>query len=120
MAKDQSRRLKPSILQADESGYSALRTIKSYTSINPTFSLDAITGARTTMADRRKIEAEAHVAAATARVAAVEAEWDFHNLMLGVKAQVIAQFGLDSDELAALGRKKKSDYKLPGRKPGKK
>ena len=74
MAKDQSRRLKPSILQADENGYSALQTIKSYASINPTFSLDAIIGARTKMADRRKIEAEAHVAAAMARVDAAKSQ----------------------------------------------
>jgi hypothetical protein len=36
--------------------------------------------------------------------------------MLGVKAQVIAQYGHDSDEVQSLGLKKKSEHKRPTRK----
>jgi len=43
-------------------------------------------------------------------------EWDFHNAMLGAKTRVTAQFGDDSDEHAALGLKKKSEYKSPARR----
>jgi hypothetical protein len=46
--------------------------------------------------------------------AARAAEWAFHNAMLGVKDQVIAQFGKDSNEVQALGLKKKSERKAPG------
>lgn len=116
MAKDQSRRLKPSILQADENGYAALQAITTYAPVNPAFSLEALTTARADAANLRRAESEAQAAAAAARNAAVAKEWEFHNLMLGVKAQVVAQFGIDSDELVALGRKKKSEYKPPGRK----
>jgi len=51
-----------------------------------------------------------------ARDAATAAEWDFHNTMLAVKEQVIAQFGKNSDQVQALGLKKKSEYKAPTRK----
>ena len=120
MAKNQSRRLKPSILKADENGYAALEAITDYAPVNPAFSLRAVIAARADMANLRWAETEAHAAMTATRNAAVAQEWEFHNLMLGVKAQVIAQFGLDSDELAALGRKKKSEYKPPGRKTAKK
>jgi len=50
----------------------------------------------------------------SARNAATAAEWEFHNFILGVKEQVIAQYGKSSDELQALGLKKKSEYKAPG------
>ncbi len=36
--------------------------------------------------------------------------------MLGVKEQVIAQFGKSSDQVQALGLKKKTEYKAPVRK----
>jgi hypothetical protein len=36
--------------------------------------------------------------------------------MLGVKDQVIAQFGKDSNEVQAVGLKKKSEYSRPQRR----
>jgi hypothetical protein len=47
---------------------------------------------------------------------AVAAEWEFHNLMLGAKDQVIAQFGRDSNEVQAIGLKKSSERKAPQRR----
>ncbi len=46
----------------------------------------------------------------------IAAEWEFHNMILGCKEQVIGQYGSDSNEIQALGLKKKSDYKAPKRK----
>lgn len=117
MAQNQSRRLKPSILQADENVYAALLFIKTYTPANHAYSKDAVTTVRSDVASLRETEAKALAAVASTRAAAIAKEWEFHNLMLGVKAQVIAQFGIDSDELESLGRKKKSEYRRPGRKP---
>jgi len=51
----------------------------------------------------------------TARDNAAAAEWEFHNAMLGVKDQIIAQFGKDSNQVQAIGLKKKSERKSPGR-----
>lgn len=49
----------------------------------------------------------------TARDTATTAERAFHNAMLVVKKQVSAQYGEDSDEVQAVGLKKKSEYKRP-------
>jgi hypothetical protein len=48
-------------------------------------------------AQRAKVNAQNALAAA--RDAAVAAEWEFHNMILGVKDQVIAQYGKDSDQV---------------------
>jgi hypothetical protein len=58
-------------------------------------------------------EAEIHAqnVAAAARDALVALQWNFHDLILGVKSQVKALYGPDSDEVAALGLKKKSERK---------
>lgn len=50
-------------------------------------------------------------AANAARDTSTGSEWSFHNLVLGGKDQVIAQYGRDSDEAQAVGLKKKSERK---------
>jgi hypothetical protein len=117
MAKNESTRLKPSILQADEDGFAALQNITGYAPANPTYAIAVITAAQTALEEARDAEAQAEAAAATARDRAVAREWGFHNLMLGVKDQVIAQFGKDSNEVQAVGLKRKSEYKSPSRGP---
>lgn len=116
MAKNQGRRLPPAKLEADEGGFAALQAITGYTPINPAYSLDAVRRAHVELQSLRQAEAQAQAAAAAARESALAKEWEFHNLMLGVKEQVIAQFGKDSDEVQALGLKRKSDYKPPRRR----
>jgi phage-related protein len=38
------------------------------------------------------------------------AQWAFHNMILGGKKQVVAQYGDDSDQAQAVGLTKKSEY----------
>lgn len=116
MARNQSKRLPPVKIEADENGFAALQAITNYTPINPAYSLDAILTVHAELEDLRQTEAQAAIAAAAARGQAVAKEWEFHNLMLGAKEQIIAQFGKDSDEVQALGLKRKSDYKPPRRR----
>ncbi len=47
------------------------------------------------------------------RIDSAAAEWRFHEVMLGAKDQVIAQYGVNSDQVQALGLKKKSERKRP-------
>jgi hypothetical protein len=108
--------LSPVKIEADESGFAALQAITNYTPINPTYSLDAVRTAHSELENLRRAEAQAQAALAAARDGAVAKEWEFHNLMLGVKEQIIAQFGKDSNEVQALGLKRKSDYKPPTRR----
>ncbi|HEY0545413.1 MAG TPA: hypothetical protein VGC91_08570 [Pyrinomonadaceae bacterium] len=116
MARNQSKRLKPATLQADDNCFAALRAMRAYAPVNPAYLVEAINDARREAHSLRQAEAEALAAAAAARARTIAKEWEVHNLLLAAKHQVIAQFGVDSDELQSLGRKKKSDYKKPGRK----
>jgi len=62
-----------------------------------------------------EVEPRAQNALGAAHDAAITTQWEHHNLILGVKDQVIAQYGADSDEVASLGLKKKSERKAPAR-----
>ena len=66
-----------------------------------------------------EVEPRAQNAPDAARDAAIASQWEHHNLILGVKAQANAQFGADSDEVASLGLKKKSERKAPARSSSK-
>jgi hypothetical protein len=116
MARNQSKRLPPAKLEGDRNGFAALQTITNYTPINASYSLKAVKGAHDELQSLLSAEAQAQAQAQAARDRSVAKEWEFHNLMLGVKEQVIAQFGKDSSEVTALGLKRKSEYKLPRRR----
>jgi hypothetical protein len=114
MAKDEIKRLAPATLKADEEAYTALKTIKDYKPINNAYDLAKVEAKHASKTAKKDQELLAEKAWKTARDEANEAEWDFHNDILGVKDQVLAQFGASSNELQLLGLKKKSEYKRPG------
>jgi len=118
MAKNETVRLSPAKLQADTDALTALQSIGDYAPANSAYAKTAVTAKQSAMKSAQEAELAAANALATARDAAAAAEWDFHNAMLGVKEQVIAQYGKSSDQVQALGLKKKSEYKAP--KPKKK
>jgi hypothetical protein len=116
MARNQSKRLSPVKIEADENCFAALQTITDYTPINLAYSLKSVAAAHADLESVRQAQARAAAAAVAAREQQAAKEWEFHNLMLGVKEQVIAQFGKDSYQVQALGLKRKSDYKPPRRR----
>jgi len=116
MAKDQTKRIAPAQQQTDLDSYTALQGIENYSPANETYNREAVTDKFNALKAAQDAELAAQVALATARDAATAAEWEFHNTMLAVKEQVIAQFGKNSDQVQALGLKKKSEYKAPVRK----
>ena len=113
MSKNQNNRLRPVQLQADQDALIALRSIEGYAPANPAYALQAVQDKLSNMTGIQEDEVNAQNALASARDLAAAAEWDFHNSMLGVKDQVIAQYGKDSDEMQAMGLKKKSEHKAP-------
>lgn len=115
MSSTQSRRIKPALLQADLDAQVALAAIADYKPANAAYSAANITAALTAMQSAQQAELRAQVALDTARDAAAAAEWRFHEIMLCAKDQVIAQYGKSSDQLQALGLKKKAEYKRPAR-----
>lgn len=110
---DQSKRLRPAQIQEDRDAFAALQTVAGYAPANPSYALTVVTAAQASLNAAQQAEAQAAAAAAAARDDAVAREWEFHDLMLGVKDQIIAQFGKSSNEVQAVGLKKKSEYSRP-------
>jgi hypothetical protein len=116
MAKNQTVRLRPLILRGDREVHTILQSISNYAPANAAYTKTALAARLTAMKSAQDAELAAQNALAAARDAANAAEWDFHNAVLSAKDQVIAQFGKDSDQVQALGLKKKSERKAPRRK----
>ncbi|HWS86230.1 MAG TPA: hypothetical protein VN282_04675 [Pyrinomonadaceae bacterium] len=116
MARNEEKRLKPALIEADESSYAALQAMAGYSPANQVYALGAITGVYESLRGAWTAEAQAEAAYAAARDNAVAREWEFHNLILGAKDQVTAQFGRDSNEVQAIGLKKASERKAPQRR----
>jgi hypothetical protein len=115
MPKDRTKRLKPSILAADRESLAALTNISGYAPVNPAYALTALNTLRTELDTTLDAEAQAAAAAAVARDSATAKEWAFHEAIIGMRDQVVAQFGRDSDEAQTIGRKKESERKAPTR-----
>ena len=116
MAKNETRRMKTADLADDEEIYAAVKDMPTYAPSNPAYTIAALDASNAEVVLARQLETQAAAAAAAARDNAVAAEWKRHNLILGTKDQVIAQYGPNSNEVQAIKLKKKSEYKSPSRK----
>jgi hypothetical protein len=116
MANNPTRRIPPATLQADLESFAALQAITDYAPANNAYAITAITTAKQNMDAKQTTETQAAAAYETARDAATDGEWDFHNAITGAKTQVEAQYGSNSDQIQSLGRKKKSEYARPTRR----
>ena len=116
MAINENKRLAPIILKADQNAYISLSDFRDYQPANPACSRQYLAQILEEMRLARQKELNLEGALAAARDASRQAEWRFHNAMLDVKAQVIAQYGANSDEVQALGLKKKSERRKPSRR----
>ena len=115
MANTRNRWLPGAVAQADIDAYLALKVMPDYRPFNTDFSLPSVTQLHDNLRITQEAELHAQHAHAAARDAAIAAQWAFHDAILGVKNQVKALYGADSDELAALGLKKKSERKSTAR-----
>lgn len=115
MAKNESRRNSPQVISDDVDSFNALVGVDGYDPSNTDYTAAKVTAAKTAMETAQQAETQAEAAWKAARDAANAKEWAFHNLVLGAKKQVVAQFGDDSDEAQAIGLKKKSEWKAPQR-----
>ncbi len=113
---NQTNRLKPAQIAADRAGVAALQAMAGYAPVNADYSVKAIGKAHDDMVAAQAAEAQALAAVAAAHDDAVAAEWELHNLVLGAKDQVVAQFGRNSNEVQALGLTKKDERKAPARR----
>jgi microcompartment protein CcmL/EutN len=118
MAKNETRRVTPTVLGEDREAFDALQAITSYAPANPAYKVETIRAARDRIDESQRELTQAEVVVDAKRAALTAAQWEFHNTMLGAKVQVEAQFGSNSDEYASLKLKKKSEYKRPSRRSG--
>jgi len=116
MAKAETKRLAPGLLQEDRDIFAAIIAIADYRPVNVALTLDKLQAAAATLTAAQQDEVQKVAAADSARDDAVAREREFHELMLRAKDQVIAQYGRDSNEAQAVGLKKKSERKSPARK----
>jgi hypothetical protein len=115
MAKDETRRLNPSVLTQDEEVYAAVKGMKDYAPANPAYSQAALDTAHDELEEAHHASVQADGAAAAARDILVAKQWQFHNMTLGAKDQVTAQYGPNSDQVQSVKRKKKIEYNSPTR-----
>ena len=116
MASNPNNRVQSQTLLADREAYVAMRSMSDYTPANTSYSSDELTDAYEAMEVALAAEINAQNALKAARDAARKAERKFHEAILGAKDQVVAQYGPDSNQVQALGLKKKSDRKRPTRR----
>jgi hypothetical protein len=109
MARRTTTRVTHKILTQDREVAKAVLGLKDYNPANKEFTVVKLQEALQRVEAAAAAEQSAMEAAARARDEAIKIENDFHDLVLGVKRQVIAQYGDDSDEIASLGMKKKSE-----------
>ena len=116
MAKQETKRVPPKVHAKDLELYSALKSITRYAPVNPAYTQEKMDILHGNVLAARDVIAAAEGAIEAARDDYVAAQWDLHNGMLGAKSQVIAQFGINSNEVQAMQLKKKTEYKAPKRK----
>jgi hypothetical protein len=116
MAKNETIRIRPSLLQSDRDGFAALKGLADYAPANAKFTIAEIQAAQDALIAKRDAESQKQAELDTARDEATAAEWAFHNAFLGAKDQVKAQYGADSNELQAVGLTKKSEFASPQKK----
>jgi len=111
MAKRKIARVTQSILNKDRQIAAAVLALKDYNPSNSEFTPARLREALKVVEAAAAAEQKAMDAAVKAREEAIRVEAHFHDIVLGVKRQVIAQYGDDSDEITSLGMKKKSERK---------
>lgn len=105
------RRLSKKVLQEDREAFAALKALTDYNPSNPAYSAANVTTSHDAMNTKQTVAVQKKAEADGASDDAADGERDFHNMILGAKAQVKAQYGEDSNEYQSLGMKKKSEYR---------
>ena len=101
--------------QANVEAYLALKNIANYVPINAENSIEAATACYEELLAAEEALIHADNAAAAARDTVRHARWKLQNVMVGAKGEVKVRYGLDSNEVAALGLKKKSERYKPSK-----
>ena len=105
------KRISTSVLLADEDALYGLRTIEGYKPPNEDYTLEAIEAAFKEYKAAQEAESRIEKALEAARDTTIRYQHKFHGSVVGARQQVVAIYGGESDEVVAVGLKKKSDRK---------
>ncbi len=101
-------RLNSDVINADQEALTVVQKLNDYAPVNPAHEVEALVAIQHRIEQARQNEIHTRRAQAAARDELMAAEWALHEAMLGVKAQVLAQYGPNSNAIASMGLKKKS------------
>ena len=110
-------RIPPQQIKSDIELIRALSGINNYTPHNAANSLEAAMAALSRLNQSETALILAENALAAARSTLLSDRNALHQIALGVKDEAMVLFGPDSDQIVALGMKKKSDRSRPKRSP---
>ena len=104
------------VLTSDRAVLHALQDIAAYAPRNPELSTASLSSSEEALTQAQLDTERTRLAYEAARTREIAAGWDFHERIINAKAEVIVQFGADSQEVHAVGLKKKSERKRPVRR----
>ena len=115
MAKNQTRPVSAKTLKADTDALAAIKKMTGYQPADPNspYTAAKLVVVAQAASDAADSHAQAKAAHKAARDGDVAGQWALHNAALGARKQVVAQYGDDSEQAAAVGLKKKSEYAKP-------
>ncbi len=111
MAQKAVKKLPQNILQSDLEVFAGLKTVENYRSVNPLYEVAALQIVKDEMEELQTRRFRLETELDTVRDLTNKKENEFHERTIGATTSVEAQFGRDSNELQAVGKKKLSDYK---------
>lgn len=112
----QLKHLSPQVSTTDRTTILAIQGLGDYAPHAPLYSIESLQQAEVSLTQASQAVVRVLAALDDARAAENEAAHNLHNLVLGAKDQVIAQYGPDAPAVQSIGLTRKSNYKRPGRR----
>ncbi len=103
-------------LAADHATVKALQGMLDYQPTNPAYSTAHLLQVQATLTQAEQAEKAAEVALEQARRVRAETSHIYHDLVVGSRVQVVAQYGIDSGAVSLVGLTRKSERKRPVRR----
>lgn len=103
------KRLSPNQLAEVKNAFAGLKSVDGYAPVNDDYKVSAIEPLEAALDELTVQEAQIAAQLAAVRDRIAETGTEFQQKIKGAAQQVIAQFGDDSSEIQALGRKRASD-----------
>jgi hypothetical protein len=99
----------------DIAAFNGLKSIKNYKPNRPDLAIAALEASYQSMLQAQNNAANQQLQQKIANDERIAAEKDFHSKVMDMKDSVKGQFGADSNEVLAIGFKRRSQRKLPSR-----